>query len=120
MIQKHPGNRKQLNYIFRQLKEMLNESEKRIYLNSGFYENANLVKERLLQISCDDIENLLQSLPDKNEYPIRNPRGYIRTCLFNIVDRRNAICNTQQIRKKHDNGMMHQEYDFDALRACIG
>jgi hypothetical protein len=58
LIQKHPGNKIQINFILSQMREMLSESGDRILLNSGHYEKTKSVKERLLQISYEDIENL--------------------------------------------------------------
>ena len=115
LIRMHQGNKKLLAYILSQLTEMLTEKKSKTELSSGRYEDSSLVKEKLSGITYDDIESLLQMLPDKAENTVKNPRGYIRTCLFNLVDRRGAICATEQIKGKRLGG----EYDFDAMMNAL-
>ncbi len=120
LIWKHQGNKKLLAYILSQMTEMLSEKKSKTELSSGRYEDTVLVKKKLEGITFDDIESLLQMLPDKSENNVKNPRGYIRICLFNLVDRRDAICSTQQIKKKGSNdSLIHSEYDFDEIERML-
>ena len=106
---KHQGNLKLLAFILQQMTEMMTETSKKIELSSNQFENSEEVKKRLRQITYDDIEDLLHMLPDKEDSKIKNPKGYLRRCLFNLVDRRGAICATSQI-KGNKYGC---EYNFD-------
>ena len=120
LVRIHPANKELLAYILQQMKEMLYETKSRTELSTGKYEDSALVKEHIEKISFDDIENLLKMLPDKDENNIKNPKGYIRTCLYNLVDRRGAVCATNQIKHKGKNaGLIHQEYDFDELNMIL-
>ena len=120
LVGRHQGNKKLLAYILSQMTEMLSEKKVKTELSTGRYEDTVLVKEKLREITIDDIENLLQMLPDKSESQVKNPRGYLRTCLFNLTDRRGAICSTQQIKKKGSNeGLIHSEYDFDEIERML-
>lgn len=108
LVYKHQGNKELLAYILLQMKEMLYETKSRIEISSGKYEDRDVVRERVGKITYEDIENLLQTLPDKKENNVRNPKGYIRMCLFNLADRRGAICATEQIKGRNGGS----EYDF--------
>ncbi|MCR4813435.1 MAG: replication initiator protein A [Lachnospiraceae bacterium] len=120
LIWKHQDNKKLLAYILSQMTEMLSEKKSKTELSSGRYEDTILVKKKLESITFDDIESLLQMLPDKSENNVKNPRGYIRICLFNLVDRRDAICFTRQIKRKGaNNGLIHSEYNFEELEKLL-
>lgn len=115
LVRMHQGNKKLLAYILSQMTEMLNEKKAKTELSTGRYEDSSLVKEKIKAITFDDIENLLHMLPDKSESQVKNPRSYIRICLFNLVDRRGAICVTEQIKGKKLGG----EYDFESLMNAL-
>ena len=122
LIRKHcdSENKKLLTFIVHQMTEMIHESGSIVKISTNHLEPKTKVIERLRSITYDDIENLLYMLPDKKENYIKNPIGYMRNCLFNIVDRRGAICYTNQIKHKGNNqGLIHQEYDFDELEKTL-
>lgn len=122
LIRKHcdSENKKLLTFIVRQMTEMIHEPGSMVKISTNHSEPKTKVIERLKSITYDDIENLLYMLPDKKENYIKNPIGYMRNCLFNIVDRRGAICYTNQIKHKGNNqGLIHQEYDFDELEKTL-
>lgn len=122
LIRKHcdSENKKLLTFIVRQMTEMVHESGSMVKISTNHLEPKTKVIEHLRSITYDDIENLLYMLPDKKENYIKNPIGYMRNCLFNIVDRRGAICYTNQIKHKGNNqGLIHQEYDFDELEKTL-
>mgnify|MGYP003319262025 CR=1 FL=1 len=113
LLRIHAGNKKLLHYIMDQMVALCADTGAKIHLSSGRTVDTETVKNRIIQINYDDIETLLQNLPDKSECNIKNPQGYIRTCLFNIIERRDAICSTSQIKGK--NGNYTREYDFEEL-----
>ena len=115
LVRMHQGNKKLLAYILSQMTEMLTEKKAKTELSTGRYEDSVLVKEKLRGITFDDIENLLHMLPDKSENQVKNPRAYIRICLFNLVDRRGAICATEQIKGNKLGG----EYDFESMMNAL-
>lgn len=121
LLYKHPANKKLLAFILSQIVNMASDTKSMVEISSGYFEPKSKVLERLKGITFDDIENLLLMLPDKEENNIKNPIGYIRKCLFNLTERRGAICFTQQIKHKGgNNGLIHCEYDFDELNASLG
>ena len=124
LIRRHSGNKKLLAFILSQMVAMASESKETIELSSGCFRSKLEVLERLSHITYDDIENLLHDLPDQDECNVKNPKGYIRKCLYNIDDRRGAICSTQQIKRKANNNQYanyHQtEYDWDEINRMVG
>ena len=121
LLYKHPANKKLLAFILSQIIDMISETNPTVEISSGHFEPKSKVMERLNGITYDDIESLLLLLPDKGEDKIKNPVGYMRKCLFNLVERRGAVCFTQQIKHKGgNNGLIHCEYDFDELNASLG
>ena len=96
--------------------EMMCETKNKTEISMNSFEDSAKVKQKLSQITYDDIEdNLLQLLPDKKENSIKNPKGYLRRCLINLVDRRDTVCYTKEIK----GNTSHGEYDFEALeREC--
>lgn len=117
LLRIHAGNKKLLHYIMDQMVALCADTGAKINLSSGRTVDTETVKNRIIQINYDDIETLLQNLPDKSECNIKNPQGYIRTCLFNIIERRDAICSTSQIKGK--NGNYTREYDFEELDRIV-
>ena len=108
---RHQGNLELLAFILKQMTDMMLETNSKTVLSMNRYEDSAVVKEKISQITYEDIENLLNKLPDKKDANIKNETGYLRTCLFNLVDRRGAICTTDQIKgNKHGT-----EYNFKAL-----
>ncbi len=95
---KHQGNLPLLAFILKQMTEMMSDTNDKIELSVNRFEDSSVVKEKLGEITYDDIESLLRMLPDKEDCQIKNPKGYLRRCLFNLVDRRGAICATEQIK----------------------
>ena len=121
LLHKHPANKKLLAFILSQIVNMTSEPNSMVEISSGHYEPKMKVVERLRRITFDDIENLLKMLPDENGCSIKNPIGYIRKCIYNIEDRRGAICSTKQIKDSGNKGFMHSEYDFEELeRIALG
>lgn len=121
LISKHPANKSLLAFILRQMLDMTLETNSMVEISSGCFKPKLKVLERIKSITYDDIENLLLILPDKDEKQVKNPIGYMRKCLFNLVERRGAVCFTQQIKHKGgNNGLIHCEYDFDELNASLG
>ncbi len=114
---RHPANKDLLNSIVIQMTEMMCETKSKTEISMNSYEDTSKVKQKLSQITYDDIEdNLLQLLPDKKENSIKNPKGYLRRCLINLVDRRDTVCYTKEIKgNKH-----HSEYDFEAMEREFG
>ncbi len=108
---RHQGNLDLLAYLLQQMTEMMLEAGDKVEISMNRYEDAAFVKDRLRQITYDDVEGLLQLLPDKGECNIKNPQGYMRRCLINLVERRGAICTTEQI-KGNKTGT---EYNFKAM-----
>ena len=87
-------------------------------ISSGKFEKTKEVRQNILDIRYEDIEELLPKLPDKKDNKVVNPKGYMRKCLFNIAKDRGAICATEQIKNKGANaGLIHTEYDFDEMMA---
>ncbi len=116
LVRMHQGNKPLIAFILHQMVKMVCEPNSRVEISSGHYEPKSRVIERLKSITNEDIENLLLMLPDKDENNIKNPVGYMRKCLFNIAERRDAICFTRQIKHKGNNsGLAQQEYDFEEL-----
>ena len=123
LIRRHcdSDNKKLLTFIVHQMTDMILDPGSMVKISTNHSEPKVKVIERLNSITYDDIENLLYMLPDKKENYIKNPVGYMRNCLFNIVDRRGAICYTNQIKNKGNNqGLIHQEYDFDEMERMLG
>ena len=121
LLHKHPANKKLLAFILSQIVNMVSERNSMVEISSVHFEPKIKVLERLKRITFDDIENLLKMLPDENDCTIKNPVGYIRKCLYNIDDRRDAICSTKQIKDGGNKGYMHSEYDFEELeRIALG
>lgn len=123
LIRTHQGNKPLLAFILHQMVKMVCETNSMVEISSGHYEPKLRVLERIKAITYNDIENLLLMLPDKDENNIKNPVAYMRKCLFNIVERREAVCFTRQIKHPGNNGgLIHQEYDFEELEriACGG
>ena len=114
---RHPANKDLFNSIVVQMTEMMCETKNKTEISMNSFEDTSKVKEKLSQITYDDIENnLLQLLPDKKENSIKNPKGYLRRCLINLVDRRDTVCYTKEIKgNKH-----HSEYDFEAMEREFG
>ena len=115
LVRMHQGNLDLLAFILKQMTDMMLETKNRTELSMNRYEDSRVVKGKLSQITFDDIENLLHKLPDKKDSQIKNETGYLRTCLFNLVDRRGAICATEQIKGNKIGG----EYNFKALMEDI-
>ncbi len=109
LVRKHQGNLKLLAFILNQMTEMMYEKGNKVELSANRFEDSVVVREKLMQITYDDIESLLHMLPDKEDDKIKNPKGYLRRCLFNLVDRRGAICATSQIK----GNKYGSEYNFD-------
>ena len=123
LVRMHQGNKPLIAFILHQMVKMVCETNSKVEISSGHYEPKSRVLEHIKAITFNDIENLLHMLPDKDENKIKNPVGYMRKCLFNIVERREAVCFTQQIKHPGNNsGFIHQEYDFEELEriACGG
>ena len=123
LVRTHQGNKSLLAFILHQMVKMVCETNSKVEISSGHYEPKSRVLERIKAITYNDIENLLLMLPDKDENNIKNPVAYMRKCLFNIVERREAVCFTRQIKHPGNNGgLIHQEYDFEELEriACGG
>lgn len=120
LTRKHPGNKSLLSFILHQMVKMVCETNSKVEISSGHYEPKSRVLERIKAITYNDIENFLLMLPDKNDNNIKNPVGYMRKCLFNIVERREAVCFTQQIKHPGNNcGFARQEYDFAELERLV-
>ena len=115
LLHKHPANKKLLAFILSQIVNMVSEPNSMVEISSGHSEPKMKVIKRLKRITFEDIENLLKMLPDENDCTIKNPVGYIRKCLYNIDDRRGAICSTKQIKDSSNKGYMNTEYDFEEL-----
>ena len=121
LLYKHPANKKLIAFILSQIVKMVSEPNSMVEISHGHSEPKMKVIERLKRINFEDIENLLKMLPDENDCAIKNPVGYIRKCLYNIEDRREAVCSTKQIKDGSNKGYMHTEYDFDELeRIALG
>lgn len=120
LIRMHQGNKSLISFILHQMVKMVGETNSMVEISSGHYEPKSRVLERIKAITYNDIENLLLMLPDKNDNNIKNPVGYMRKCLFNIVERREAVCFTQQIKHPGNNcGFARQEYDFAELERLV-
>ena len=120
LIRMHQGNKILISFILHQMVKMVGETNSMVEISSGHYEPKSRVLERIKAITYNDIENLLLMLPDKNDNNIKNPVGYMRKCLFNIVERREAVCFTQQIKHPGNNcGFARQEYDFAELERLV-
>ncbi|MBR4579689.1 MAG: replication initiator protein A [Lachnospiraceae bacterium] len=120
LIRMHQGNKSLISFILHQMVKMVGETNSMVEISSGHYEPKSRVLERIKAITYNDIENLLLMLPDKNDNNIKNPVGYMRKCLFNIVERIEAVCFTQQIKHPGNNcGFARQEYDFAELERLV-
>ncbi len=116
LIYEHPGNIKLFDYIVRVMCELLTELGPRISIAKNHYEDVGIVRRKINDIRYEDIVYLLDQLPDKKEGNINDPKSFMRTCLFNVKERTEAVCYTNQIRGKKSGS---REYDFDALMKCI-
>ena len=87
---------KLLNYIVKLMTDMMMETNREIALSSDCIEKTEVVKERIRQLTYDDITSILKKLPGRNDKnrKIINEEGYLKTCLFNQIKRRGAICYT--------------------------
>ena len=114
---RHPANKDLFDSIVVQMTDMMSETKNKTEISMNSYEDTSKVKQKLSQITYDDIEdNLLHLLPDKKDNKVKNPKGYLRRCLVNLVDRRGAVCYTKEIKGNNHHG----EYDFDALERDYG
>ncbi len=122
----HPNNIALLDFIVSEMNNLMCSPDGRIELATNSYADTDLVKKNVSQITYDDIEsNLLPVLDDKYDRTVKNPRAYMRTCLFNLVSRRGAICYTKDMKSKGGKNNQYYEYrhgnyDFDALEAELG
>lgn len=121
LIHIHQGNKPLIRYIFSEMVSMILETDAITKISCGEFEKTKDVRKNIMDIRYEDIEALLLKLPDKKENKVKNPKGYMRRCLFNIVNERGAICATEQIKNRGSNeGMVRCEYDFDELNKMIG
>ncbi len=116
LMHRHQGNKQLLRGILSEMVSMALETQPVTELTNGKFEKTKDVKNNILDISYDDIEELLHKLPDKNDCNVRNRRGYLRRCLFNIPRDRGIICATEQIKGNKIGG----EYDFDEMNRMLG
>ena len=121
LMSRYSDNKELLNFIVSEMAKMMCSTANRIELASNQYADTDSVREKLSQITFDDIEsNLLPALDDKYGQRVKNPEGYMRICLFNLISRRGAVCYTKDIKRsdgklKSNYGYGRSHYDFDEL-----
>lgn len=121
LMSRYSDNKELLNFIVSEMAKMMCSTASRIELASNQYADTDSVREKLSQITFDDIEsNLLPALDDKYGQRVKNPEGYMRICLFNLISRRGAVCYTKDIKRsdgklKSNYGYGRSHYDFDEL-----
>ncbi len=95
----HEFDEKLLEYIVKLMTDMMMETRSQIALSSGCFVDTEEVKQRVRQLTYDDINNLLKKLPTKNDpkRKVVNEEGYLKTCLFNQIGRRGATCYKEGI-----------------------